>query len=128
MPSRRQSRVGDLLREELSDLIRREMQDPRLAEIMSITQVDVAPDLSSARVYVSIMATEEEKEETMAGLTAAAAFLRRGLKARLALRRIPTLAFIRDDSIESGMRLLTLMREVDPTRQGQSSREEGSPA
>jgi ribosome-binding factor A len=120
MPSRRQSRVGDLLREELADLILREVRDPRLAEITSITHVDVAPDLSSARVHVSILGTEAEKAQTLQGLEAAASFLRRGLKERLDLRRIPLLAFVRDESIEGGARLLALMKEA-------SSRESGGP-
>jgi ribosome-binding factor A len=118
MPSRRQSRVGDLLREELADLILREVHDPRLAEITSITHVDVAPDLSSARVHVSILGTEAEKVQTLQGLEAAASFLRRSLKERLDLRRIPLLAFVRDESIEGGARLLARMKKAGARERG----------
>jgi ribosome-binding factor A len=111
MSSRRQSRVNDLIREELSELIRREVRDPRLAEITSITEVAVSPDMLSARVYVSVLGDEEQKKQTIEGLQAAAVFLHHRLKDRLVMRYIPKLTFERDDSIEEGARLLSLMKE-----------------
>jgi ribosome-binding factor A len=104
-----------MLRKQLSELISREVKDPRLAEIVSITQVRVSPDLRSARVSVSILGTNEEKEETLAGLGAAAAFLRRLLKERITLRYVPFMTFHRDDSIEEAIRLSVLLREEAPT-------------
>ena len=115
MPSRRQSRVNDLLREVLSDLILREVKDPRLTAVTTITRVDVSPDLRSARVHVSILGDEELKQQTMQGMEAAASFLRRGLKSQINLRYIPFLKFVRDDSIENGARLLALIQESGPS-------------
>ncbi len=111
MPTRRQSRVGDLIREVLSELMLHEMRDPRLAQIISITRVDVSQDLANARVHVSILGTDEEKVQTLKGLQAGASFLRNGLRGRAELRRIPFLAFVLDESIEGGARILALMKQ-----------------
>ncbi|MBI3744301.1 MAG: 30S ribosome-binding factor RbfA [Chloroflexi bacterium] len=122
MPSsRRQSRVNDLLRDELSDLVRLEMNDPRLAEVVSITDVDVAPDLRTAKVFISVLGSEEEKAQTIEGLGAAASFLRRQLHDRVVLRHIPYLTFVLDESIEGGTRLLELMKQ-DPSYQPEPKR------
>ncbi len=113
MPTaRRASRINELIREELSDLIRRQLRDPRIAEVVSITQVAISADLRSAKVYVSTFGEEEAKVKTLKALETAAGFLRRELKPRLAMKTIPTLQFVRDDSIENGARLLSIMNEV----------------
>ena len=114
MPSRRANRVNDLIREELSELIRRQLRDPRLAEVVSITQVEISADFRSARVFVSTLGEEEEKERTLEALRSAAGFLRRTLKPRLSLKTVPFLTFARDDSIEGGARLLALIDEAAP--------------
>ncbi len=115
MGTRRRERVGELIREELSDLIRREVKDPRLSGLISVTEVVTSPDLRHARVFVSIMGTEEEKQQVEKGLAAAKGFLRRGLGERLTLRYTPELIFQRDESIERGSRLLQLIEEVAPS-------------
>ena len=114
MTSRRVSRLNDLIREELSELIRRQMKDPRLSEIVSITEVTISPDLRTAKVFVSTYGEEVDKRQTLQGLTAAAGFLRRGLRGRLSLKEVPALTFHRDDSIAEGANLLALMKEVAP--------------
>jgi ribosome-binding factor A len=81
---------------------------------MSVTEVITSPDLRYAKVYVSIMGTEEEKQQAEEGLAAASGFLQRGLGERLTLRNIPKLCFERDESIERGSRLLELIKEVAP--------------
>jgi ribosome-binding factor A len=111
--NRRLERLGGLFQEELSGLLLREVKDPRLARLVSITRVVVSSDLRHARVYVSVMGSEEEKTSTLEGLTAAAPFLRRELNDRLALRRIPELSFRRDDSLEQGSRVLDLLKQID---------------
>lgn len=114
MSNRRTSRLNDQLREELSDLIRLQVRDPRLAEIVSITEVAISADMRTAKVFVSTFGEEVEKRQTLKGLSAAAGFLRRGLRARLSLKEVPALTFVRDDSIEEGAHLLALMKEVAP--------------
>jgi ribosome-binding factor A len=114
MGTRRIERVNELIREEISELIRREVKDPRLDSFISVTEVVTSPDLRHAKVFVSIMGTEEEKQQVEKGLTAATGFLRRELGERLTLRYTPELTFQLDDSIERGSKLLQLINEVAP--------------
>jgi ribosome-binding factor A len=110
--SRRLERLNGLFREEISDLLLRQVKDPRLAQFVSITRVAISPDLSYARVFVSVMGSEEEKESTLRGLTAAARYLRRELNSRVRLRRMPELSFFRDDSLEKGAQVLDLLKQI----------------
>ncbi len=116
--TRRTDRINELLREELSDLIRQEVKDPRVSGIVSITEVQSSQDLHYSRVYVSIMGTDAEKDDTIKALTTAAGFLRRELASRLKLRSIPELNFMRDDSIEKGARLLELIKKANSNTSG----------
>ncbi len=113
MTARRMQRVNELIREEISELLSREVKDPRLTGIISVTEVDTSPDLGNAKVYISIMGTEEEKKLAEKGLSAASGFIRRGLGERLSLRRVPELRFELDESIERGIRLIQLIDEVN---------------
>ena len=110
--TRRLERLNGLFREELSDLLLRQLKDPRLAQFVSITRVAISPDLSHARVFVSVMGSEEEKASTLEGLTAAANYLRRELNNRISLRRMPELSFRRDDSLEQGAHVLDLLNQI----------------
>lgn len=111
--SRRTLRVNDLLRAELSDILRREVRDPRLDTMVSITEVETSQDLRHAKVHVSIFGSEEERGAAMEALTAARPFLQRLLRQRLPdLRLIPELSFHRDDSIERGVRLSQMLDEL----------------
>ena len=110
--TRRMARVNDLLREELSELVLRQLKDPRLEGLLTITEVDCSPDLAHARVYISVMGTSEEQEPVMHGLTSASGFLQRELRGRLKLRRVPELRFFLDASIQHGAQLLTFMDSV----------------
>ena len=107
--TRRTERINDLLREEISDLLRRGMKDPRLGGLITITEVDVSPDLRMAKVYVSVMGTLEEKASTFKALRAASHFLQRELLRRITIRRMPELSFLPDDSMERGARILELL-------------------
>lgn len=112
--TRRTERVNELLREEISALLLRETKDPRLAHMVTIIAVEVALDLKHAKVFVSVLGTEEEKAEVMRGLESASRFLRRQLSDRLRLRYTPELLFRRDDSIERGSRILQILKEIEP--------------
>jgi ribosome-binding factor A len=112
--TRRTERINDLLREELSDLLRRQVKDPRLGGLVTVTEVDVSVDLRHARVFVSVMGSDEEREDAFKALEAARPFLRRELGKRLSIRRTPDLSFRRDDSLERGARLLALIEEASP--------------
>lgn len=110
--SQRTDRLDSQIRQELMDLLQREMKDPRLG-FVTITRVETARDLGSARVWVSILGTEEERERSMRALSVATPWLRRRLAERLTLRSVPQLSLRRDDSIESGDRVLRLLREIE---------------
>ena len=110
--TRRIERLNEIFREEISDLLRRQVKDPRLSVFITVTRVDISPDLSHARVYVSVMGSDEEKQGALRGLDAAAAFIRHELRGRLDMRRIPLLTFRQDDSMEQGAHVLDLLDEV----------------
>lgn len=114
--SRRLQRLNVLLRQEISELIRRELRDPRLAEIVTLTRVSTSADLATATVYVSIMGSADEKTATMTGLTHAAPFIRRQLTGRLAIRRTPEIHFALDETIEEAAHVLDLMKHLPGAR------------
>jgi len=105
-------RLDSLIRQELSQLLQRQVKDPRLGSFVTVTEVSVSADLKYAKVFVSCMGSGEVKEDTLSGLAAASGFLRRQLAKRLRLRRIPELSFHWDDSIERGAHILQLIDEV----------------
>lgn len=111
--NRRMARLNGLFQEQIAELIR-ELRDPRLAPIISITSVDISPDLETGVVNVSVFGEEEEKKSTIEALTHATPFLRRELLRRIRIRHIPALTFLLDETIEEAARILALMRKVSP--------------
>jgi ribosome-binding factor A len=113
--SQRTDRLDSQIRAELMELLQREMKDPRIG-FATITRVETARDLGSARVWVSVLGTPEEQQLAVKALTDAAPWLRRQLGDRLTLRHVPQLVIRHDDSIESGDRVLRLLREIEEGR------------
>lgn len=113
MASRRQQRLNQLLREEIATLLRHEIDDPELRSLISVTEVNVAPDLQRARVFVSVLAEDAEAHETLKRLRRAAGFFRRELAERVDLRHTPHLDFELDTSIARGDRVLRLLRGLE---------------
>ncbi len=109
--SRRTRQVGELLREELSDIIRKDVKDPRIG-FMSITNVDVSQDLRAAKVYVSVLGSDEEREANLEALRSASWYIRRILKPRLRMRQIPELDFRDDRSMEYAQQISATLREI----------------
>ena len=105
-------RVNNLIRQEISELLQRQVKDPRLGTFVAVTEVTTSPDLRHAKVFVSCISSKEEKQETLSALAAASGFFRKELAKHLRLRRIPELIFYWDDSIERGDHLLRLIDEV----------------
>jgi len=114
--SRRTERLSKLIKQEISRLLEREVNDPRLSNPISVTEVSISPDLKYARVFVSILGNETNKTEMLAGFNAASGFLRKKLAAHLKLRCVPQLSFHYDNSIELGARLLKLIEQVSNTK------------
>lgn len=111
MTTRRQRQVAELLHEEISLLIQRRARDPRL-RLVTITGVEMSSDLRVAHVYVSVLGSGEDVEESLAGLRHAAGFLRRELGASLSLRYLPEIVFRLDDSLERGFRIDRLLNSL----------------
>jgi ribosome-binding factor A len=105
-------RLNSLLRQEISDIIQRQVKDPRLGVFVSVTAVDVSSDLKFAKVYVSCMGSENEKKDTLKALTSAAGFIRHELGNRMQARRIPELSLRLDDTIEKADRVLRLIDQI----------------
>ena len=103
--------MGELLKEELDDIIRRDVKDPRIG-FFSITQVEVPPDLRTARVYVSVLGSDEERSATIDALDSASGYVRRILKPRLRMRQIPMLEFRDDRSMEYAQHISETLREI----------------
>lgn len=116
MASRRQRKVANLIQQELSDLVARKMRDPRV-EGVTITDVEVSPDLRTADVYVSRLGEDEEMREAVAGLNAAAGYLKHELAPRLDLRFIPDLRFHVDRTWQQGARIDSLLKRLAAERE-----------
>jgi ribosome-binding factor A len=109
--SQRTDRLDSQIQHELMDLLQREMKDPRLG-FATITRVETARDLGHARVWVSVLGTEVERQKTMDALTVATPWLRRRLGERLSLRHVPQLTIRHDDAMAAGDRVLRLISEL----------------
>lgn len=115
--SRRVSRVGALIKREVSQMLLNGIKDDRVgAGMVSVTDVDVSGDLQHAKIFVSIYGSEEAKAETMAGLKAATGYVRSELGQRVRLRRTPEVLFVEDRSLERGDRILSLINQISQDR------------
>jgi ribosome-binding factor A len=110
MPSARMRRVNETIREVLGDAIATELKDPRIG-FVTVTDVDTSPDLRTARVYVSVLGDQQERERSLAGLRSSHGVLQGKIAAAMRLKRTPTLTFEYDDSVERGDRISRLLDE-----------------
>ena len=122
MSSARPNRVGEQIREDLTELITREVHDPGIGFI-TITHVDVTPDLQQARVNYTTLGDDKARRDTRRALERAAPFLRRQLGRRLRLRRIPELQFFYDESIERHDRIERILQELKLERAERTERD-----
>jgi len=117
----RPERVAELMKREIAGILAREVRDPRVATMVSVTDVELTHDLSFARVFVSLLETGPERDRTLAALQRAAGFVRHQLAPRLGLREVPELRFVHDTSIERGARVEEILRRLergDPVEEG----------
>ncbi|MFZ3131130.1 MAG: 30S ribosome-binding factor RbfA [Desulfosporosinus sp.] len=111
MSKHRPNRLAETLKEEISQLIRVELKDPRLG-FVTLTDVEVAGDLAHAKVYVSVLGTEDEVKTSLDVLNRATGFVRCEIGKRIRLRHVPTIVFVYDPSIEHGAHIAKLLRDV----------------
>ncbi|MGN0249842.1 MAG: 30S ribosome-binding factor RbfA [Oliverpabstia sp.] len=114
------TRINGEVMKELSIIIRQEIKDPRIHMMTSVTAAEVAPDLKTCKAYISVLGSEKEKSDTIAGLRSAEGYIRRQLAKRLNLRNTPEIQFKLDESIEYGVNMSRLIQEVN---EGHSQRE-----
>ncbi len=108
----RHERLAEEILHEVSSMLAGELKDPRLAGSLGVTEVRVSADLKHARIFVSVMGSEAERASTLAGLTAAAGYVRHELTERLRLRRGPEIHFLLDRSEEYGRHIEELLRQT----------------
>jgi ribosome-binding factor A len=113
----RHARIAEEIHHEISAMIAGELKDPRIIGLVTVTEVRITPDLKVARIYVSVLGSEEEHTSTLKGLAAASGFARRELGVRLQMRRSPELLFIDDRSEEYKQRIDELLRESKKQQQ-----------
>ncbi|HVG98161.1 MAG TPA: 30S ribosome-binding factor RbfA [Chloroflexota bacterium] len=112
---RRRERLASVIEEVVSELLLREIKDPRVAGMTSITRVEVTADVRQAKIFISVMGDEAARRDTLRALEHAAGFIRSKLGEELTIRHVPAITFQLDRSLEQGDRVLALMAEVAPT-------------
>lgn len=126
---RRVSRVSELIKREISQMLLQGIKDERVGGgMVSVTDVTVSGDLQHAKIFVSIYGTDEVREETMAGLQSATSYIRGQLGHRLSLRRTPEVLFVEDRSLERGTRVLSLLNQLSQEREKSVDAETGTVA
>jgi len=113
MAVKRTDRLNSLLREVITEVIKKDVRNPNVSEMTTVTRVDITKDLHHAKVYVSIMGTESEKKATLDALRSAAGFIAVNSSQKVVMRFFPDLNFVLDDSVDRHMRIEDLLREIN---------------
>lgn len=111
MAGRRAYRLAEEMKREISQIIREEIKDPRF-NLVSVTRVEVSSDLRYAKVYISVLGSEEDQQKVDQAFKKAGGFIRTELASRIRVRHVPELAFKLDKSIEHGVRIATILEQV----------------
>ena len=112
MASRRVERVSDLIKQQVSNIIKNDLKDPRVG-FVTVTSVDVSRDLRHAKVFISVMGSDEDRSKSMEGLGRATGFIRSRLGNKIRIRHIPELIFRHDDSYEYAARIAVVMKQIE---------------
>ena len=118
------TRINGEVQRELSQIIRMEIKDPRIAMMTSVTAAEVSPDLKTYRAYISVLGDEKAKADTLAGLRSAEGYIRRLLAKSVNLRNTPEIQFVLDESIEYGMNMSKLIDDVNQDRHEKEDEED----
>ena len=116
-------RINAEVQRELSNIIRREVKDPRIHPMTSVVSVEVAPDLKTCKAYISVLGTEEEAQDTLSGLKSGVGYIRNQLAKAVNLRNTPEIHFILDQSIEYGVNMSRLIDQVAASDQEKMAEE-----
>ena len=129
MPFQRTDRLNSLLKEVISEVIRRDVRNPHVNELVTVTSVRISKDLRYAKVYVSVIGTQEDKSETLIALNSAAGFIAVNSSQKVTMRYFPELTFKLDDSVDKHMRIEKLLGEISEERESrlETNKEEDEP-
>lgn len=121
MAKQRTDRLNSLLKEVISDVIRKDVRNPHVNELITVTRVDITKDLHYAKVFISVIGSEKDKEETVKALQTAAGFIAVTASKKVVMRYFPELTFKLDDSVDKHMRIEKLLGEISSERESRSS-------
>ena len=107
------TRINEEVMRELSNIIRADVKDPRVSSLTSVVAVEVAPDLKTAKAYISVLGDEDDVKNTLEGLKSSAGYIRHKLAQNINLRNTPEITYVMDQSIEYGVRMSHLIDEVN---------------
>jgi ribosome-binding factor A len=124
MKVERTDRLNSNLKEVISEVVRREVRNPHVNELVTITRVDITKDLHYAKVYVSVIGTPEIKKETIAALNSAAGFIAVHASKKVVMRYFPNLTFKLDDSADKHVRIQSLLSEITEEREARDAHDE----
>ena len=112
MVIKRTDRLNSLLKEVISEVIHRQVRNPHVNELVTVTRVDITKDLHYAKVYISVIGSKEAKQETLQALESAAGFIAVNASKKVVMRYFPTLTFKLDDGVDKHMRIEELLHEI----------------
>lgn len=124
MISKRIERLNSLLKEVISDIIRKEVRNPHINGLITVTRVSITNDLHHAKVYVSIMAPDVQKQETLMALKSASGFIATNSSKQVVMRYFPELTFKLDDSVDKHLRIESLLHEINLERKSRTDADE----
>lgn len=117
MAVQRTTRLNSLLKEVISEVIKRDVRNPHVNDLLTVTRVDITKDLHYAKVYISVIGSDLQKQETLAALQTAAGFIAVNSSKKVTMRYFPALTFKLDDSVDKHMRIEELLGEISHERE-----------
>lgn len=123
MTVQRTDRLNSLLKEVISEVIKRDVRNPHVAELVTVTRVEITKDLHYAKVYISVIGTDEQKKDTLIALQSAAGFIAVNASHKVVMRYFPELTFKLDDSVDKHMRIEELLHKINKERDTRSEAE-----
>lgn len=122
--NRRIKRVNSLLKEVISEVILKDVKNPHVSNLITVTEVDISGDLRYAKVLVSVLGDEQSKLETLEALTSAAGYIGLVASKKVVLRYFPTLTFVLDTSVDKHLRIDTLLKDIQEEKQSRPATDE----
>jgi ribosome-binding factor A len=121
MTTRRVEKLNSLLKEVISEVIKRDVKNPHVSTLITVTKVEITKDLHHAKVYVSVIGTSDAKQETLAALQSASGFIGVQSAHKVVMRYFPELHFKLDDSIDKHMRIDSILKEIENERESRGN-------